>query len=64
MHSLGVEHEEVGNVVRGIDEEIARFWDELGNATHCVHVYKGKREQRVRMAVLKLLVLVRGWIAV
>mmetsp|Transcript_5229 Transcript_5229/g.11356 ORF Transcript_5229/g.11356 Transcript_5229/m.11356 type:complete len:573 (+) Transcript_5229:247-1965(+) len=31
MHSLGVQHEEVGKVVRGLDKEIARLWDELGS---------------------------------
>uniref|UniRef100_A0A7S4JLT6 Uncharacterized protein n=1 Tax=Odontella aurita TaxID=265563 RepID=A0A7S4JLT6_9STRA len=30
MHALGVDHPEVGNVVRGIDREIYRLWEQLG----------------------------------
>ena len=31
MHALGVEHEEVGNVVRGLEREVERFWRVLGD---------------------------------
>ena len=31
MHALGVEHEEVTKVVRGIECEVERFWKVLGN---------------------------------
>mmetsp|Transcript_25519 Transcript_25519/g.53570 ORF Transcript_25519/g.53570 Transcript_25519/m.53570 type:complete len:620 (+) Transcript_25519:87-1946(+) len=31
MHSLGVEHDEVKNVVQGIESEIERFWRILGD---------------------------------
>lgn len=31
MHALGVEHEEVRKVVRGIEGEVERFWRVLGN---------------------------------
>ena len=31
MHALGVEHEEVTKVVRGIECEVERFWKVLSN---------------------------------
>ena len=31
MHALGVEHEEVNKVVKGIEREVERFWKVLGN---------------------------------
>ena len=31
MHTLGVEHDEVKNVVRGIEREVERFWRVLGD---------------------------------
>jgi len=34
MHALGVEHDQVGNVIEEIDSEVERLWDELRNRNY------------------------------
>lgn len=46
MHALGVEHEEVGAVVRGIDAELARLWREVRDVMLCCWMDRGTGRRR------------------